>query len=265
MAYREWGPETAARTLVCVHGLTRGGRDFDHLAADLAEHGWRVVCPDVAGRGKSDRLTNPADYAVPQYVADMTALIARLGVDRVDWLGTSMGGLVGMSMAALPNNPIARLVINDVGPFVPKAALERIADYLGKPPPAFATPAEAEAHLRLVHAPFGDLSDAEWAHLTAVSTVPEGDGWRLHYDPAIGDSLAKEPPQDLDLWMLWDAIACPTLVLRGAESDLLLAETAAEMARRGPKAQIVEFAGCGHAPPLLAADQIAAVRDWLAG
>ncbi len=171
MAYAEWGAAEAARVVLCVHGLTRSGRDFDRLAAALAASGCRVVCPDVVGRGSSDWLEDPAGYAYPQYLADMTALIARLDVEAVDWVGTSMGGLIGMMLAAQPGTPIRRLVINDIGPFIPKAALARIGDYLGQDQ-SFADLEAAEAHLRTVHAPFGPLTDAQWEHLTLHSVRP---------------------------------------------------------------------------------------------
>ena len=262
LAYSEWGAADADRTTVCVHGLTRNGRDFDPLATCLAEVGSRVVCPDVVGRGRSDWLADAKGYSYPQFLADANALIARLDVETVDWVGTSMGGLIGMMLAAQPKTPLRRLVINDVGPFVPKAALERIADYLGKDP-VFPDMAAAEAHLRQVHAPFGALSDAQWRHLTRHSVKPdEAGGYRFRYDPGIALALAG-PLEDLDLWPLWDAISIPVLVLRGAESDLLLADTAAEMAQRGPKAQVIEVAGCGHAPALLDEAQISLVKDWL--
>jgi pimeloyl-ACP methyl ester carboxylesterase len=221
----------------------------------------------MVGRGRSDWLADPAGYGYPQYCADMAALIARLGVERVDWVGTSMGGLIGMMLAAQPNTPIARLAINDVGPFIPKAALERIAAYLGKAP-AFADLGALEAYLREVHAPFGALTDAQWAHLAEHSARPAESGAAgavaLHYDPAIRVAFEQEPLADVDLWPLWDAVACPTLVLRGAESDLLPARTAAEMATRGPHAEIAEIEGCGHAPALMDEQQTGLVRDWLA-
>ena len=262
LAYVEWGDPAAERTLLCVHGLTRNGRDFDALAQSLAGEGWRVVCPDVVGRGRSDWLTNPDGYGYPQYLADLNALIARLDVERVHWLGTSMGGLLGMMLAAQPGHPIARMVINDVGPLIPKAALERIGLYLGQNQ-IFADRAAAEAHLRAIHAPFGDLSDAEWAHLTEYSIIESEGGLVLRYDPEIRRPFLQQPLEDVILWPVWDAVSCPTLVVRGAESDLLLSETAAGMTRRGPCAELVEIAGCGHAPALMAAEQIALVRDFL--
>lgn len=275
LAWAEWGPETASRTVVCVHGLTRNSRDFDWLARALAAEGWRVAAVDVPGRGRSGWLRRPEDYGYPAYMAALAALIARLGVDAVDWVGTSMGGLIGMMLAAQPvpsgmNGPIRRLVLNDIGPFIPKAALERIARYVGQVPP-LPDVAAVEAHLRRVHAPFGPLSDAQWRHLATHSALPaaSGDGYRLHYDPAIAQAFAAGPLEDVSLWPVWEPIDMPVLVLRGAESDLLLPETAAEMTRRGAAASrgVVRaraVAGAGHAPALMADDQIAAIRDFLA-
>jgi pimeloyl-ACP methyl ester carboxylesterase len=191
-------------------------------------------------------------------------LIGRLGVERVDWIGTSMGGLIGMLCAAQPQSPVARLVINDVGPFIPKAALERIGAYVGADP-VFADLAAAEAYFRRVHAPFGALGGAEWRHLAETSTMPApgGSGLKLRYDARIGAPFKQEPLEDVDLWAQWDRIGCPTLVLRGADSDLLPAETAAEMTRRGPRAALREIAGCGHAPALMDGEQTGLIRDWL--
>lgn len=261
LVYYDWGTIDAPRTAVCVHGLTRNGRDFDGLAAALVEKGYRVACPDVVGRGQSDWLADPAGYGYPQMLSDAAALLARLGADRVDWVGTSMGGLIGMMLAAQPKTPLRRLVINDVGPFIPKAALVRIADYLGQAP-RFADFAEAEAYLRRTHAPFGRLSDAQWSHLTEHSICPaEEGGFRLRYDSAIAKAFEGEVA-DVELWDLWEAIEIPLLVLRGAESDLLLPDTARRMA---DKAEVIEVAGCGHAPALMDPDQIAIVADWLQG
>ncbi|MEE8228184.1 MAG: alpha/beta hydrolase [Kiloniellales bacterium] len=263
VAYGLWRPPgRTADAVVCVHGLTRNGRDFDDLAAALAEAGWLVACPDVVGRGDSDWLADPAGYIYPQYIADLTALVARLGVDEIDWIGTSMGGLIGMMMAAQPQTPIRRLVLNDIGPFIPKAAIERIASYVGSDP-RFADLAEAEAYLRQIHEPFR-VTDEQWRRLAAHSVRPDDGGrLRLRYDPAIAAAFAEPPFEDLDLWPLWDGIAVPTLVLRGAESDLLRPETAAEMKTRGPKAEVIEIPRCGHAPMLMDEAQISAVRDWL--
>ena len=264
MAYTEWGPERAPRPVVCVHGLTRNGRDFDTLAARLAAAGRRVVCPDVVGRGASGRLAEPAGYAYPQYMADMTALIARLDATEVDWVGTSMGGLIGMMLAAQTGTPIRRLVMNDVGPFIPAAALERLATYVGSDP-HFKDLEAAEAYFRAVHAPFGDLSDGEWRHLTETSVRPDpAGGFRLNYDPGIAAAFKPGEMTDIDLWPVWDAVSTPSLVLRGADSDLLLPETAQEMTERGSKAKLVTVPGCGHAPALLEQSQTDPILEWLA-
>ena len=261
MTYYGWGDVANPRVVVCVHGLTRNGRDFDTLARALALQ-FRVVCPDVAGRGLSQWLGHKQDYGYPIYLADMAALIARTGAEQVDWVGTSMGGLIGMMLAAQPETPIRRLVVNDIGPFVPRAALERLALYVGKAP-RFATLDELERYLRMVMLPYGALTDQQWHHLATHSSRQSDDGsFGMCYDPAIADAFAG-PLQDVVLWPIWDAIRCPTLVLRGRESDLLLRETAEEMTRRGPQAQLVEFAGIGHAPALMADDQIAVVREFL--
>ena len=263
MAYWEWGDPRNRDVLVCVHGLTRTGRDFDELARVLCSQ-FRVVCPDVAGRGESDRLPDPALYAMPQYLADMVTLIARLDVEAVYWLGTSMGGLIGMALAAQSGSPVAKLVLNDAGPVVARAALERIAGYLGKAP-TFASLGEAEHYIRTVAASFGPHSDAQWRFLTETWLRKNDDGsWRAHYDPRIAESFrAAMPEGDLELWGLYDAVRCPTLVLRGEHSDLLSRATTAEMARRGPGAKVIEVRGVGHAPTLLHADQVALVRDFL--
>ncbi|HUP51019.1 MAG TPA: alpha/beta hydrolase [Longimicrobiales bacterium] len=265
MAYLEWGDENADRTVVCVHGLTGNARDFDELAGALAAAGYRVVCPDVVGRGASDWLADPEGYALHQYVADMACLVGRLRVDAADWVGTSMGGLIGMSLAGRAKTPVRRMVVNDIGPFVPTAALRRLEAYLGTDP-AFEDLEAAERWLREVRAPFGPLSDERWRRMTEGTVrQAEGGGYRLHYDPRIAVPFARTAGRDVDVWDVWDRITCPVLVLRGAESDLLLAKTAEEMASRGPKAEVVELPGCGHAPALMDAAQIACVTDWLRG
>jgi len=261
IAYTEWGEAADARVIVCVHGLTRSGRDFDSLAGAL-ERERRVLCPDVVGRGRSDWLAHKADYGYPVYLSDMAALIARSGADEVDWVGTSMGGLIGMMLAAQPNSPIRRLVVNDVGPFIPKGALQRLGSYVGKDP-RFPGIEALEQYLRVVAASFGPLTDAQWRHLAVHSSRRYDDGsLGLAYDPAIGAAFAR-PLEDISLWPVWDAISCPTLLLRGRDSDLLLRETAEEMTRRGPRARLVEFADVGHAPMLMSEDQISVVRDFL--
>lgn len=271
MAYVEWGDPANPRVLVCVHGLTRCGRDFDFLAQSLADR-YRVVCPDVVGRGLSDWLHDPSHYAIPQYVADMVTLLARLNVESVDWLGTSMGGMIGMALAAQSDAPIRRLILNDVGPVIAAAALARIGEYLATPP-SFASLEQAEAYIRLVAAPFGRLSDVQWRRLTenVVKVGPAG-GFALRYDPGIaapfkaamaGQGEADGKSRDIELWPLYDAIRCPTQVIRGENSDLLSRETAAQMATRGPRAQTVEVPGVGHAPMFLDDAQADIVKEFL--
>ena len=266
VAYTEWGDPQNPEVVVCVHGLSRNGRDFDHLARALAGR-YRVVCPDMPGRGASDWLQNKADYAIPTYVADMVTLIARLNVDSVHWVGTSMGGVIGMELAAQARSPVRSLVLNDVGPFISGSTLASLRDYLGKAP-RFASVDAAEAYTRKVCGDaFGPLSDAHWRHLTehAIRQTADGD-WEMCYDPGIAEAF-KLPFLSffhVDLWSTYDAVRCPTLVLRGAESDVLAQDTYAEMARRGPRAKLVEVPGVGHAPMLLNDAEIAVVRDFLA-
>jgi pimeloyl-ACP methyl ester carboxylesterase len=263
LSYLEWGDPGNERVLVCVHGLTRCARDFDNLAAALSDR-YRVICPDVAGRGDSDWLADPMSYQIPQYVADMVTLVARLDVESVHWVGISMGGLIGMSLAAQPGTPVRKIVISDAGPVVTKVSIERIAAYVGAAP-TFPDIAAAEQYVRAVSATFGPHTDAEWRFLTEVVLRKNADGTlRLHYDPQLAEPFRKlMPEKDFELWTVWDAIRCPTLVLRGAQSDLLMRETADQMKQRGPKAQVVEISGVGHAPTLMHEDQIRIVRDFL--
>lgn len=263
MSYLEWGDPENPRVLVCVHGLTRNGRDFDTLAQALCGD-YRVICPDVVGRGQSGRLRDPAGYAIPQYVADMVTLIARLGVKEVHWVGTSMGGLIGTALAGMPDSPIKRLVLNDVGPIITGASLRRIGEYLGADP-TWDTFAEAEAYVRKVSAPFGPLTDGQWHALTDSSVSRRADGrWGFLYDPAIAKPFQLAfAAVDIDLWPLYEQVPCPTLAVRGAESDLLPRATWLQMAERGPKAQLAEFPGIGHAPMFMSDDQIAVVRAFL--
>ena len=248
MAYTERGDPDNPNVLVCVHGLTRNGRDFDDLAQVMARE-YRVICPDVVGRGRSDWLRNPAGYGFPQYVADMLVLLARLNVESVHWVGTSMGGLIGMFLASLEDSPISRLVLNDVGPVITADSLQRIGEYVGRAP-KFETFAAAERYIREISASFGVLSDAQWRHLTQHSLRQASDGrFEMCYDPGIGDPFRQAlTAQNVDLWPIYDAISCPTLVVRGAESDLLSLETVRLMASRGPLPQTVELPNVGHAP-----------------
>ena len=263
MAYTEWGAPDNPRVLVCVHGLTRNGRDFDSLAGAMAQH-YRVICPDVVGRGQSGRLRNPANYAIPQYVADMVTLIARLNVESVHWVGTSMGGLIGMALASMEGTPIRKMLLNDVGPLITLESLQRIANYVGTDP-TWATFEEALSFVKLVSTPFGQLSEADWFHLTEHSISQRSDGrWGFLYDPEIATPFkATFADKDIDLWPIYDLIKCPTLVMRGAESDLLRRETWQQMGERGPRAKLAEINGVGHAPMFLTEEQISLTREFL--
>jgi pimeloyl-ACP methyl ester carboxylesterase len=262
IAYTEWGQASPQAPVICVHGLTRNGRDFDNLSLALEGDGRQVFCPDVAGRGKSDWLANPADYNYLQYLSDMTALIARTGADSVDWVGTSMGGLIGMLLAAEAQTPIRRLVINDIGPYLPLAALQRIAGYL-ESSPLFDDLEGVEKYLREIYAPFGDLTDEHWRHLARYSarTIPDKK-LGLAFDPAIAQSFLAVN-QDVDLWWAYDRVRCPVLVLHGFDSDVLPAPIAQQMTQRGPRAKLVEFPKIGHAPALMDSAQIAIVAEFL--
>lgn len=263
MAYTEWGAPDNPRVLICVHGLTRNGRDFDRLAAAMAQH-YRVICPDVVGRGQSGRLRNPANYAIPQYVADMVTLIARLNVESVHWVGTSMGGLIGMALASMEGTPIRKMLLNDVGPLITLESLQRIANYVGTDP-TWATFEEALSFVKLVSAPFGQLTEADWFHLTEHSISQRSDGrWGFLYDPEIATPFkATFGDKDIDLWPVYDLIKCPTLVMRGADSDLLRRETWQQMGERGPRAKLAEIQGVGHAPMFMTDEQISLARDFL--
>ncbi len=268
MAYWEWaGPSKDAPVLVCVHGLSRQGRDFDTLAESLSTH-YRVISADVVGRGQSDWLRNPAFYQVPNYVADMVTLIARLDVEQVDWVGTSMGGLIGLGLASLPKSPVKKLVLNDVGPSLRFEALQRIGSYLGQPM-SFANEAEGAAYLWSISKGFGPHTDEQWAALSKPLFKPGPDGRLvLHYDPNIAAPFKAITPEmaaagEAALWAAYDALRCPTLLLRGSESDLLSAETAQAMTERGPRARLHVVNGVGHAPMLIQPEQIAIVREFL--
>ena len=261
VTYYEWGAHDNPDVVVCVHGIGRNGRDFDVLGEALAP-AHRVLAIDMPGRGASEWLRDPMDYATPVYLGTLTALIAASGADRVAWVGTSMGALLGIIAAAQPETPVARLVVNDAGPVIEAGALARIGQYFGTDP-TFATYAQYEAYVRTISAPFGPLTDAQWAYVARTNARERADGsWGVGYDPAIAVPFrAQSAPANL--WPLWDAIRCPTLVLRGALSDLLSPETARAMSERGPRAQIVEFPGVGHAPMLLARNQVDVVVDFL--
>jgi pimeloyl-ACP methyl ester carboxylesterase len=263
MAYVEFG-NPAAPAVLCVHGLTRNGRDFDVLAEALADR-FHVFCPDLPGRGKSDWLGEAMSYQPPSYVVALAHLLAVIG-KPVSWVGTSLGGICGMMVAAAQNTPVNRLVLNDVGPHIPAPALKRIGDYMARAPARFASMAALEAHLRDIHAPFGNLSDAQWAQLARFSgrSVLDQTGagaFAMHYDPKIIEPLRNSVPLDVDMWPLWEMIKIPILAIRGAQSDLLCPDTFDRMVEEGAEGFTVPDAG--HAPALMDADSIAAIKDFL--
>lgn len=267
MAYQSWGDDDNPRVLVCVHGVTRVSDDFDRLAESLSEH-YRVICPDVVGRGRSDWLRDPRHYIVPQYVSDMVTLIARLDVAQVDWVGTSMGGLIGMGLAALPDSPVRKMVINDIGPNLNFPALSRIGEYIAQDV-RFDSFEAGRDYIRTVSAPFGPHSDDEWDKLARDVLRKDNEGsWRRHYDLAIAkgfEGITEESTKrgEAALWAAYDAIRAPVLLVRGSESDLLTRETAQAMTERGPCAQLAEIPGVGHAPTFMHDDQIALVKNFL--
>lgn len=258
----QWGREDAERTAFCVHGLTRNGRDFDRLAMALADK-WRVISMDVVGRGKSDWLDDPRGYNYRQYVLDAATVVRRLRLRDIDFIGTSMGGVIGMMTAASENSPIKRLVLNDVGPLLTSDALKRIGSYLVEPR-SFGSVDEIEAHMREIYAPFGRLPDGDWKHMAQHGHRRDKDGrYWLAYDPKIAEIALSVSDKDIELWETWDKIQCPVLLLRGANSDLVARETAAQMTRRGPRAKVIEIPIVGHAPALRTGEQIGAIRAWL--
>ncbi|WP_210546401.1 alpha/beta fold hydrolase [Rhodoferax sp. PAMC 29310] len=277
MAFWQWGNPSSKHVVLCVHGLTRQGRDFDTLAHGLCERSngtVRVICPDVVGRGQSDWLKDPEAYQLPTYAADMLALLAQLQPTTLDWVGTSMGGLIGMVVCGTANLPlpvpVRRLVLNDVGPALEWTALQRIGEYLGRTG-RFKSVQQAADLMWTVSSSFGPHTSAEWLALSQymVKPLPDGSGdLTLHYDPAIAQPFSQMteesvPASEAQLWQLYDQIQANTLLVRGAESDLLSRQTALAMGQRGPKARLIEFVGVGHAPTFVADDQVAALASFL--
>lgn len=286
MAYWEWGAPDNPDVVLCVHGLTRNGRDFDQLAQALAGD-FRVICPDIAGRGRSDWLANPVFYSIPQYVADITTLFARIRARRLAWVGTSMGGLIGMTFAgalaaarqapvrgleqpgggveALPR--LSGMVLNDVGPHVAPAGLMRIAAYVGRRS-AFATFDEAVAEFKVIAAHYGPHSDEQWRALARHGYVQRDGWWVPNYDPGIAASFMPQDGMSMAsteqmLWQCYESMDGPVMVLRGSESDILLPATASTMVASRNDASLVEFPGVGHAPSLVQEDQIGLLASFL--
>lgn len=267
MAYKEWGDPTNQNVLICVHGVTRVSDDFDVFALALSDK-YRIVCPDVVGRGQSDWLPNPQLYQIPQYVSDMVSLLARLDIETVDWLGTSMGGLIGMGLASMPKNPIRKLILNDVGPALNLDAIVRIGEFIGQDV-RFDTFDEAAAYIREVSISFGPHSEAQWQKLATDVLKQNEDGkWIRHYDLSLSIPVKAITPElaaagQAALWAAYDAVKCQTLLVRGSESDLLTIEAAQEMTKRGPCATLVEIAGVGHAPTFVQPEQIEIAKNFL--
>lgn len=267
VAYKEWGDPQNDKVLVCVHGVTRVSGDFDTLAEALCSD-YRVVCPDIVGRGKSSWLRDPQHYQIPQYVSDMVTLLARLNANTVHWLGTSMGGLIGIGLAALPDSPLRKLILNDIGPALNPVALARIGDYIGQEI-SFSTFEEAAKYIREISQPFGSHTEEEWRKFAADVLRQDSTGrWIRHYDLKLAIPFKDATPEgtknaEAMLWAAYNAIHCPTLLIRGAESDLLSSDVAKAMTQYGPKAKLVELVGIGHAPTLLHVDQVNIVKEFL--
>jgi len=267
--YTEWGPREAERTVICLHGLTRNGRDFDFLARHLAQRGMRVVAPDLPGRGRSDRLPGAHHYVTETYLTAMAALLSRLDVAEVDWVGTSLGGHIGMELAARRGAPIRRLVLNDFGARLQGAALNRLGQY-SRMRKQFGSVEELEQHLRTIYQPFGTLTDEQWRHMAEHSAARDEQGlYCQNYDPAISVTFMLWPSMlDIALWHVWERVECPALILRGETSDLLLTHTVDQMKERGIAAskglvESVEIPDCGHAPSLMDPAHIRVIEEFL--
>ncbi|MEO0342064.1 MAG: alpha/beta hydrolase [Pseudomonadota bacterium] len=265
--YLEWGaPKKHQRkdTLICVHGVSRNARDFDFLAQSVCDR-YRVVCPDVVGRGDSDHLLSHDGYTYLQYNADMNALLSRLNVTGVDWIGTSMGGIIGMVLAAAHQSPIRRLVINDVGPYIDRESLVKIGEYIGRSG-EFASRKDAEIYMREIYADFGPMDDEGWDHMVKYSTYRTATGsYRMKMDKGVGEAFRDQISMfDVDMWDVWERITCPVLILRGADSQFFDKSVAEKMLTCGPEAELVELEGSGHAPTLRSQEQVDVIAEWLA-
>lgn len=260
MAYKEWGSVDNDRVLVCVHGLARNSRDFDDLALTLSRD-FRVICPDIVGRGESDWLPQGQVYGIPQYLNDITTLLARLNVDKVDWVGTSMGGIIGMLLAAMPDSPIKTLVLNDIGGFVPSSSLQRISEYLGDK--RFARLKDVEDYMRSTYLAFRNIKDNQWQRLAKNgSRQLENGEFALHYDPMIAEATKANSSEDIDLWPVWSAVQVPQLLIWGDKSDVLQESTVLKM-QENDKLELFRIHDIEHAPSLMEPDQIHKVQTWL--
>jgi len=264
IAYADWGPEDAAETVVCVHGLTRQGRDFDYLAGSLASAGYRVVCPDLVGRGGSGWMPHVLDYVFPQYCADMAAFLGTLRSAKIHWVGSSLGGLIGIVLASMRDSPIATLVVNDIGPEVPTCAAARIGVRVNSAPMTFASLEQAEHYNRWAFAASGDLNDAQWRHFTlhGVREDRQG-GYVAHLDPKVITAYNWLFYYQMTLWNYWDRLGIPILTIHGEESDFMPAHLVAAMKRRAPQLRSLPVAGVGHMPMLMSDEEIAAVWAFL--
>lgn len=263
IAYLDWGDIKSKETVFCIHGLTRNSRDFDAIAHDLSDKR-RVICPDTAGRGMSDWLPNHEDYQIPQYNHDIAVLAAKLGCEQFDIIGTSLGGMMGMILAAMPNSPVRRLVVNDIAPEVPHSAMARLGSYLHLDP-WFKTLDDVEGHLRKTLAPFNPMTDEDWTHLALTSSRESEEGFRLAFDPDISNTYGRRYwyMMYFNLWKYWVRIKCPVLILRGKDSDFLPEHLLDRMVRKVPQAEVIEFDNTGHTPTLNAPEQIDPIIEWL--
>jgi len=261
--FLEWG-SASSDTMVCVHGVSRNAHDFDFFASKMDKK-FHLICPDVVGRGESDHLINGQGYDYLQYNSDMNALLARIGKPKVDWLGTSMGGIIGMVFASLPQTPIKRLILNDIGPEISRGSLSDIGEYIGLAPD-FRSLEKLETYIRKIYAEFHPMSDDDWSEMAKNASVRTKTGkFRLRMDPAIGDAFRESIPLfDIDMWDTWERIHCPVLILRGKESSFFTKEVADKMVEINPEAQLVEFEGAGHTPTLRSDEQVKVIQDWLA-
>lgn len=266
ITYKEWGNRENPHVLICVHGLTRNHRDFDQFS-QILQQDYRLICPSLVGHGNSDWLKNSDGYDIPFYLQDLLDLLNALNLTQVDWLGTSLGGIIGMNLAGKYPDLIKNLILNDIGAFIPQSGLREIAKYLKLTPPKFSNLLEAETYIRYYYQSFGNLTDPQWQIFTqnTLRKLPEG-CYIPDYDPRIGDIFpgkSIEDIQDISLREIWEKITCPVLVLQGKNSNLLLPETLIEMGKTHPKMDVITWDNCGHAPALMDESQIKEIRNWL--